>query len=147
MLVTSTVAQVVYYLSYPSLSDPFSSLLASFAMGSTSAIYGHFTGASPVVGVLAGLQILVPGTLAVRSLSSPDVVAGIGLAGSVLQVALALGLGLFLASLVVNPGLRSLEGWVRWWRRRVGRGSRGVSGGSGDGKVVGVVETEKGKIP
>ncbi|KAJ3278528.1 hypothetical protein HDU79_001485, partial [Rhizoclosmatium sp. JEL0117] len=102
MAVTSTVAQVVYKYTYSALNDPLSSFLAAFSMGAVSNFYSYITLSNPIVGVLAGLQVLVPGTLAVRALSSEDVTSGVSLAGSVLVIALSLGLGLFLGSVVAG---------------------------------------------
>ncbi|ORY42366.1 DUF1212-domain-containing protein [Rhizoclosmatium globosum] len=102
MAVTSTVAQVVWTYANPALNDPLSSFLAAFSMGAISNLYSHVTLSNPVVGVLAGLQVLVPGTLAVRALASQDVTSGVSLAGSVLVIALSLGLGLFLGSVVAG---------------------------------------------
>jgi uncharacterized membrane protein YjjB (DUF3815 family) len=103
MLVVSTVAMLMSYFTYPIMGDPLSSASASFAMGLVSNLYGRWTGANVVAGTLIGLQILVPGTLAVRAFTAQDVTSGLGLAVSVLVIALALGLGLFLASLIAEP--------------------------------------------
>ncbi|KAJ3222460.1 hypothetical protein HDU81_009876 [Chytriomyces hyalinus] len=113
MALISTVAQVVYVYAYPALNDPLASFIASFAMGALSHVYSHFTMSNPIVGVLAGLQVLVPGTLAVRAFSSASVTNGVELAVSVLVIALSLGLGLFLGSVVV--------GRAGGFRRGVGR--------------------------
>ncbi|KAJ3032036.1 UNVERIFIED_CONTAM: hypothetical protein HDU68_008069 [Siphonaria sp. JEL0065] len=102
MALVSTVAQVVWTYAYPTLQDPLSSFIASFTMGTLSNVYSHFTLSNPIVGILAGLQVLVPGTLAVRAFSSNDVTSGVSLAGSVLVIALSLGLGLFLGSVVAG---------------------------------------------
>ncbi|KAJ3266364.1 hypothetical protein HDU77_001435 [Chytriomyces hyalinus] len=117
MTLISTAAQVVYVYAYPALSDPLASFIAAFAMGALSHVYSHFTMSNPIVGVLAGLQVLVPGTLAVRAFSSASVTNGVELAVSVLVIALSLGLGLFLGSVVVG---------------RAGGFRRGVVGRLGD---------------
>ncbi|KAJ3111740.1 hypothetical protein HK100_002586, partial [Physocladia obscura] len=98
MTVIATIAQAIWIYAYPVLSDPLSSFIASITMGAMSNIYSHFTLSNPIVGILSGLQILVPGTLAVRAFESSDVTSGIALAGSVMLIALSLGLGLFLGT-------------------------------------------------
>ncbi|KAI8615924.1 hypothetical protein BC830DRAFT_1168199 [Chytriomyces sp. MP71] len=104
MALVSTIAQLVYVYTSPTLQDPLASFVAAFAMGAASHIYSHVTMSNPIVGVLAGLQVLVPGTLAVRAFASNDVTSGVDLAASVLVIALSLGLGLFLGSAVAGRG-------------------------------------------
>ncbi|KAI9353701.1 hypothetical protein BDR26DRAFT_849073, partial [Obelidium mucronatum] len=114
MALVLTVAQVIYTLVYPTLGDPLSSFITAFTMGTLSNVYSQVTLSNPIVAILAGLQVLVPGTLAVRAFSSADVASGISLAGSVLVIALSLGLGLFLGSVVGGAvsGILKHRKWV-----------------------------------
>ncbi|KAJ3074511.1 hypothetical protein HDU98_011101 [Podochytrium sp. JEL0797] len=102
MALISAVAQVVYTVCEATVGDPLSSFIAAFTMGTLANLYGFVTFSNPIVGILAGLQVLVPGTLAVRAFASKDVTSGVELAASVLVIALSLGLGLFLGSVVAG---------------------------------------------
>ncbi|KAJ3190626.1 hypothetical protein HK101_008529 [Irineochytrium annulatum] len=113
MASVATVAQVIYVLAYPRFNDPLASAMASFSMGLFSYAYSRVGGANSMGGILSGLQILVPGTLAVRAFDAEDIVSGLGLAASVLVVALSLGLGLFLAGMIMAP-----LGRLKYGRRR-----------------------------
>ena len=112
MTVNAIVAFSISRSTVASIGPQLSSALAAFFAGSLANIYGRITGVPAIVPDLAGLMVLVPGAMAVRSvtalLGSNDPNIGAGLVVDVLFVALSLGIGLFMAGMVVVP----FENWA-----------------------------------
>ncbi|KAJ3044464.1 hypothetical protein HDV00_001891 [Rhizophlyctis rosea] len=128
MLLTGTIAFLVSYFTEDLVGANLSSALAAFTMGVASNLHSRWTGAPAIVGDMAGLNVLVPGALAVRGVGllfdGTDVTGGLGLVASVLIVALSLGIGLFMAGIVVSIPVEQ----GRSGEREGGRGRRVVKG-------------------
>ncbi|KAJ3053341.1 hypothetical protein HK097_004479, partial [Rhizophlyctis rosea] len=111
MLFAGTIAFLVDYFTGDYVGPNLSSALAAFTTGVASNIHSRWTGAPAIVGDMAGLNVLVPGALAVRGvgllLDGTDVTNGLGLVASVLIVALSLGIGLFMAGVIVSIPVES----------------------------------------
>ena len=118
MCTASVLAYLVSHLAAP-LGVTVSNILSAFALGTFSNLSQRITPASiPLVPTLAGLLVLVPGAMAVRSVQSmltDGVAQGASLTLMMLFAAVTLGLGLFLSSLVVTPDelVRLLHGHIR----------------------------------
>jgi uncharacterized membrane protein YjjB (DUF3815 family) len=77
-------------------------LLAALGLGLLARIYGRLRGQQPVIFMISGTLVLVPGGLAVRglaSLISADAISGLSFTGNMLVVGCCIALGLFLAQL------------------------------------------------
>ncbi|KAG6556858.1 hypothetical protein Mapa_001805 [Marchantia paleacea] len=108
MIVTSGVGYVVSTLSSLRLGSSTSSVIASFAVGLTGTAYSHFQGDLPLVMVLSGILLLVPGGIGVRGVATmlqDDVLSGMGFVFDMMVVGLSITIGLLLAKIVLPTGL------------------------------------------
>jgi hypothetical protein len=87
------------------------------SISDVTAPFSRFTGHPPIVGIVSGLLILVPGVTAVANFSTfldNNNDAGVGLAVSVLMISVALAIGVFMASIVnYHQGSHTLSS--KWW--------------------------------
>ncbi|KAJ3333360.1 hypothetical protein HDU76_008985 [Blyttiomyces sp. JEL0837] len=116
MIVSAMLAKVISTYTWTPLGPQLSSAIAAFAAGSVSNLYGRITGMPAVVPAMSALMMLVPGAMAVKGVTSflgPDPSEGIGLVVRVLSVSLSLGMGLFLAGMVV-PSIEKIEGYLQY---------------------------------
>jgi len=105
MVVIATCGYGVSYAT-PKLGQSASNIISAFVVGIVSNLYSRWSDNTAMTGVVAGLLVLVPGSLALRSvlgLFETDAVQGLQVGVAVLVVAVSLGLGLFLATLVLLP--------------------------------------------
>ncbi|KAJ3414518.1 hypothetical protein HDV05_006520 [Chytridiales sp. JEL 0842] len=118
MVATALLAFTVSKLSSVYLGPQLASACAAFCAGSFGNIYGKITRVPAIVPVLAAMLMLVPGAMAVRSITmmitSSQVTDGVGLVMNVFTVALSLGIGLFMAGLVFVP----IESWNTYLSHR-----------------------------
>ena len=90
----------------PGLSSYLASFLAAALVGCAGNLYSRATGRPALPVTTSGVFILVPGCMALRGLNAmlaDDALASMRLTGSVLVATVALGAGVFLASLLVPP--------------------------------------------
>ncbi|KAJ3022500.1 hypothetical protein HKX48_006042 [Thoreauomyces humboldtii] len=116
MTVISAIGWAAYNAAAKSFSENLAVAIASFAVGVSSNVHAKWSGSPAIVNDLGGLSTLFPGGLAVRGImkmieGSENVVDGLGLSAGVLSVGLSLGLGLFMASVVIPlPAMRMMGG-------------------------------------
>ncbi len=76
-------------------------VLSSAAVGLVGGMQSRLTNHPPLINVLSGLQMLVPGGLgargAARAMAGGDATGGLGFGASMLIVALEISVGLFMA--------------------------------------------------
>jgi uncharacterized membrane protein YjjB (DUF3815 family) len=103
MILCSTVGYTISALGiFGNIGADASPLLSALGLGLAARVYGRCTGKQPLIFMIAGTLVLVPGGLAVRglaSLISEDAISGLGFTGSMLVVGCCIALGLFLAQL------------------------------------------------
>ncbi len=87
--------------------EQLASFLAAAVVGVAGNAYANATGRPAMAGTCSGIFILVPGAMALRSISQlvGNAAGGVGLAltSRVLTVAVSIGAGVFMASLLVTP--------------------------------------------
>jgi uncharacterized membrane protein YjjP (DUF1212 family) len=96
---------VVYYYTSAEINSQLPVILASFTAGCLSNLYSRFTGHPAVVYVIPAIFLLVPGSVAASSfynVLARNLQGGLSLAFSVITGALAIAIGLFAASTVVQ---------------------------------------------
>lgn len=121
----TTVSALCFTISYfirPYVGSSATSLIAAFATGVASNLYASVTYNPAIICAISGIILLVPGSVATTAFFTflqQDTSGGIGLAVGMLTLALALGVGLFLASLLVAPN--EAKSWfARWDKVRAG---------------------------
>jgi uncharacterized membrane protein YjjP (DUF1212 family) len=95
----------VYYITAANISNELPSLLAAFTAACVANLYCRFTGHPPVVYIIPVVFLLVPGSVAASSFFdafSDNMEGGMDLMFSVVTGALAIAVGLFAASAVVQ---------------------------------------------
>ncbi|KAL2628513.1 hypothetical protein R1flu_013199 [Riccia fluitans] len=108
MIVTSVVGYIVSTLAALRLTSNTSSVIASLAVGLTGTAYSHFQGDLPLVMVLSGILLLVPGGIGVRGVATmlqDDVLSGMGFVFNMLIVGLSITIGLLISKIVFPAGL------------------------------------------
>jgi uncharacterized membrane protein YjjB (DUF3815 family) len=106
IMLTATIAFLITDAWTSYLTPQLASALASFTSCVISNIYAKYRGVPAIIPTLSALRVLVPGGLAVKSISdlaNSNVSSGLVLAGRVFSVALSIGLGMFLAVMVTTP--------------------------------------------
>jgi uncharacterized membrane protein YjjP (DUF1212 family) len=96
---------VVYYFTAEQLNSELPTMLAAFTAACVANLYCRFTGHPPVVYIIPAIFLLVPGSVAASSfynVFTADLSGGLDLAFSVVTGALAIAIGLFGASAVVQ---------------------------------------------
>jgi len=105
MTITAAICYTCTYLLDPVLGTNPTSIIAAFTTGVCANLYSRYSGNPSILCVISGLILLVPGSVAVSGFFlflQKDTSGGIGLAVSMLSVALSLAVGLFLSSLFVR---------------------------------------------
>ncbi|CAM6124882.1 unnamed protein product [Calypogeia fissa] len=108
MIVTSGVGFIVSTISGLRLDSSASSVVAAFAVGITGTAYSHFMGDLPVVMVLSGILLLVPGGIGVQGVAAmleDDVLSGMGFVFDMMVVGLSITIGLLLAKIAFPAAL------------------------------------------
>ncbi|KAL3692257.1 hypothetical protein R1sor_005908 [Riccia sorocarpa] len=108
MIVTSGVGYIVSTVTDLRLGSNTSSVIASFAVGLTGTAYSHFQGDLPLVMVLSGILLLVPGGIGVRGVATmldDDVLSGMGFVFNMLVVGLSITIGLLVSKIILPAGL------------------------------------------
>ncbi|KAJ3074338.1 hypothetical protein HDU98_011500 [Podochytrium sp. JEL0797] len=106
MLVAQVIAFVVSNFITSTLNKQISVAFSAFCCGAFANIYARMRGVPAMVPTYAGMLMLVPGSMALRSITEllgSDPTSGVSLVMSVLSIALSIGLGLFLAATAVVP--------------------------------------------
>lgn len=106
MIMCSLLAYVVSYFSQQHFTPDISAVMSSFVVGISSSVYARITKKSSLVSSLAGILLLVPGSLGVRGTSSflaNDVISGINFTFQMLVTGVSLTVGLFCAKLILPP--------------------------------------------
>ncbi|KAI3651489.1 hypothetical protein MP228_003661 [Amoeboaphelidium protococcarum] len=102
----------------------FSSMSSAFVLAVMSNLYARYSATPPILYVLSGLVMLVPGSLAVTSFftyfSQTDDTGGIQMSLTFIELALALSIGIFMGSLVV-PNEDTINWLKRFDKKRLGR--------------------------
>jgi uncharacterized membrane protein YjjP (DUF1212 family) len=89
-------------------SSTVSSVISAFAVGITGTAYSGFTGDLPLVMVLSGILLLVPGGIGVQGVTAmlgDDVLSGMGFVFDMVIVGLSITLGLLLAKIALPSAL------------------------------------------
>ncbi|KAJ3032029.1 UNVERIFIED_CONTAM: hypothetical protein HDU68_008062 [Siphonaria sp. JEL0065] len=111
MLMASLIAYVVRNHLAIKLNQQIAIALSAFCCGCFSNVYGRLRGVPAMIPTYAGMLMLVPGSMALRSITEligSDPTKGVSLVVSVLSISLAIGLGLFLSATIVVP----LQDWA-----------------------------------
>ncbi|KAI9338143.1 hypothetical protein BDR26DRAFT_433089 [Obelidium mucronatum] len=106
MLAASAIAYIVRNHLGRSLNNQIAIALSAFCCGCFSNIYGRLRGVPAMVPTYAGMLMLVPGSMALRSVTEllgSDPTKGVSLVMSVLSISLSIGLGLFLSATIIVP--------------------------------------------
>lgn len=108
MVLSSGVGYVVSELTGQILGSNASSVLAALFVGITGTSYSYFTGDLPLVMILSGILLLVPGGLGVQGITAmlqDDVLSGMGFVFKMLVVGLSITIGLLMAKVILPAGL------------------------------------------
>jgi len=106
MIICDAVAYVVYTIIDLFFGSDASSAIAAFSVGVVGSLLPRIFGGIGMVNVLAGILMLVPGSIGVRGVSSMfanDVVSGIQFGFQMLVIGLSITVGLFFANMLVYP--------------------------------------------
>lgn len=111
----------------PSLNS-INAFLSAMTVGCAGNAYANLSGRPGMPATASGVFILVPGAMALRSLSSmfANAFLGMQLTGGWLAVTVQIGAGVFLSSLIISP--REISIAQRWAMRRAGKPSAMHSG-------------------
>ncbi|ORY52668.1 hypothetical protein BCR33DRAFT_711917 [Rhizoclosmatium globosum] len=94
---------------------------SAFACGCFSNVYARIRGLPAMVPTYAGMMLLVPGSMAVRSVTEligSDPTQGVSMVMTIVSVSLAIALGLFLAVTVIVP-IQDWSDYLRGKHRKV----------------------------
>lgn len=108
MIVTSGVGFIVSTIAGFRLGGSASSVVAAFAVGVTGTAYSYWRGDLPLVMVLSGILLLVPGGIGVQGVAAmlqDDVLSGMGFVFDMMVVGLSITIGLLLAKLALPAAL------------------------------------------
>ena len=90
------------------LASSASSVISAFAVGITGTAYSRFTGDLPLVMVLSGILLLVPGGIGVQGVTAmlgDDVLSGMGFVFDMVIVGLSITIGLLIAKIALPSAL------------------------------------------
>ena len=108
MALASFVGYVVSELTSLNLASTASSVISAFAVGIAGTTYSKFTGDLPLVMVLSGILLLVPGGIGVQGVTAmigDDVLSGMGFVFDMVMVGLSITLGLLIAKIALPNAL------------------------------------------
>lgn len=108
MAFASFVGYVVSEATSLKLASSASSVISAFAVGITGTAYSRFTGDLPLVMVLSGILLLVPGGIGVQGVTAmlgDDVLSGMGFVFDMVIVGLSITLGLLIAKIALPSAL------------------------------------------
>ncbi|KAH9533789.1 hypothetical protein CY35_18G070600 [Sphagnum magellanicum] len=108
MALASFVGYVVSELTSLRLDSSASSVISAFAVGITGTAYSQFTGDLPLVMILSGILLLVPGGIGVQGVAAmlqDDVLSGMGFVFDMVVVGLSITLGLLVAKILLPSAL------------------------------------------
>ncbi|XP_024384416.1 uncharacterized protein C7D4.12c [Physcomitrium patens] len=108
MTLASFVGYVVSEVTGLKLSSSASSVISAFAVGITGTTYSRFTGDLPLVMVLSGILLLVPGGIGVQGVTrmlGDDVLSGLGFVFDMVMVGLSITLGLLIAKIALPSAI------------------------------------------
>lgn len=108
MAFASFVGYVVSEATSLKLASSASSVISAFAVGMTGTAYSRFTGDLPLVMVLSGILLLVPGGIGVQGVTAmlgDDVLSGMGFVFDMVIVGLSITLGLLIAKIALPSAL------------------------------------------
>lgn len=108
MAFASFVGYVVSEATSLRLASSASSVISAFAVGITGTAYSRFTGDLPLVMVLSGILLLVPGGIGVQGVTAmlgDDVLSGMGFVFDMVIVGLSITLGLLIAKIALPSAL------------------------------------------
>lgn len=108
MAFASFVGYVVSEVTSLKLASSASSVISAFAVGITGTTYSRFTGDLPLVMVLSGILLLVPGGIGVQGVTAmlgDDVLSGMGFVFDMVIVGLSITLGLLIAKIALPSAL------------------------------------------
>lgn len=108
MAMASFVGYIVSEFTGIKLASSASSVISAFAVGITGTTYSHFTGDLPLVMVLSGILLLVPGGIGVQGVTAmlgDDVLSGMGFVFDMVIVALSITIGLLIAKIALPSAL------------------------------------------
>jgi uncharacterized membrane protein YjjP (DUF1212 family) len=108
MAFASFVGYVVSELTSLKLDSSASSVISAFAVGITGTAYSRFTEDLPLVMVLSGILLLVPGGIGVQGVTAmlgDDVLSGMGFVFDMVIVGLSITLGLLIAKIALPSAL------------------------------------------
>jgi len=106
MILSSLTGYLASYFSANYFSSDISTAIAAFVVGITGSLYGKYTHHPPLVSILAGILLQVPGSLGVRGFNAfiaQDVLSGTSTTFQMVYTGLAITVGLLLANLIVYP--------------------------------------------
>ncbi|RKP17952.1 hypothetical protein ROZALSC1DRAFT_30294 [Rozella allomycis CSF55] len=102
----SSVAYGCYFFLNMYVSIETSSILAAVVVGVLSYMFRQFTGQISTAPILAGIMVLVPGSLGIRGVSAffdKEIQNGVNFGFEMIIIAVSISVGLFIATLLVNP--------------------------------------------
>lgn len=108
MALASFVGYVMSELTSLRLDSSASSVISAFAVGITGTAYSQFTGDLPLVMILSGILLLVPGGIGVQGVAAmlqDDVLSGMGFVFDMVVVGLSITLGLLVAKILLPSAL------------------------------------------
>ena len=95
-----------FFLSLSPTLKHLNSFLSAIVVGCAGNLYADMSGKPALMGTTSGVFMLVPGAMALRSVRAilgDDVAVGLQLTAEVMIVAISIGAGLFMSSLIVVP--------------------------------------------
>lgn len=119
MVLSSFVGYVVSQVLSSHIDQGTGDCIAAFAVGLTGTAYSNVTGDLPLVMVLSGILLLVPGGIGVRGVEAmlkDDVLSGMGFVFNMLVVGLSITIGLLMSKLVLPSGLFG-AGRLSWYNK------------------------------
>jgi uncharacterized membrane protein YjjB (DUF3815 family) len=119
MVLSSFVGYVVSQVFSSHIDQGTGDCIAAFAVGLTGTAYSNVTGDLPLVMVLSGILLLVPGGIGVQGVEAmlkDDVLSGMGFVFNMLVVGLSITIGLLMSKLVLPSGLFG-AGRLSWYNK------------------------------
>ncbi|KAJ7526929.1 hypothetical protein O6H91_16G027900 [Diphasiastrum complanatum] len=108
MTLTSGVGYLLSVFASMKFGSNAATVVASFAVGLTGALYSCLTGELPLVTIVSGILLLVPGGIGVQGVAAmleEDVLSGMGFVFDMIVVGLSITIGLLIARIVLPAGL------------------------------------------